>query len=104
VDTESRRADVATEQAQEVLKRLRKESKIACPAVGVVLNRVSRARMVFERLKTELKEEADLLLIIACCSVRTFRTSSARNHIKRIRPSDFVQATIRTSPIMRRSF
>jgi CRISPR-associated endonuclease/helicase Cas3 len=64
VDTESRRADVAAEHARSVISEL-VDSGIACPAVGVVLNRVSRARSVFEQLKAELKEEdADLVLLI----------------------------------------
>jgi CRISPR-associated endonuclease/helicase Cas3 len=37
---------------------------IACPAVGVVLNRVSRTRAAFERLEAELKDAAELVLLI----------------------------------------
>jgi CRISPR-associated endonuclease/helicase Cas3 len=63
VDTESRRADVAAEHAKLVKEKLQ-TGGIACPAVGVVLNRVSRARAVFDRLEAELKGAAELLLII----------------------------------------
>lgn len=63
VDTESRRADVAAEYALSLVEKLR-VSGVPSPAVGVVLNRVSRARMVFERLEAERKDDVDLMLLI----------------------------------------
>jgi CRISPR-associated endonuclease/helicase Cas3 len=63
VDTESRRAEVITEQAQTVLKKLQ-VAGIAHPAVGVVVNRVAHARAVFERLETELNDTARVILLI----------------------------------------
>ncbi|HEY3721354.1 MAG TPA: type I-U CRISPR-associated helicase/endonuclease Cas3, partial [Roseiarcus sp.] len=62
VDTESRRADAIAAEAMSVLTVLR--SRIANPAVGVVLNRVARARAVFERLCDELAEAAEVMLVI----------------------------------------
>src|SRR5271163_3389418 len=62
VDTESRRADAIAAEAMAVLTVLR--SRIANPAVGVVLNRVARARAVFERLRDELAEAAEAILVI----------------------------------------
>jgi CRISPR-associated endonuclease/helicase Cas3 len=37
---------------------------VSQPAVGVVVNRVARARTVFERLEDELKDTADLMLLV----------------------------------------
>jgi CRISPR-associated endonuclease/helicase Cas3 len=63
VDTESRRAEGVTEQTQSVLGKLQ-AAGVAHPAVGVVVNRVARARAVFERLETELKDTARVILLI----------------------------------------
>jgi CRISPR-associated endonuclease/helicase Cas3 len=62
IDTEARRIKAACNQAQAALLKLKKS--IANPAVGVVVNRVARARAVFERLCSELGSEADVTLII----------------------------------------
>ena len=62
-DTESQRAEAIAREATSVLARLQ-ASGIAQPAVGVVVNRVARARAVFERLRTELKASATVILLI----------------------------------------
>ncbi|HUC70070.1 MAG TPA: type I-U CRISPR-associated helicase/endonuclease Cas3 [Stellaceae bacterium] len=58
VDTEARRADVVAAEAKSVLAAL--QATIANPAVAVVVNRVARARAVFERLKENLNPAAQL--------------------------------------------
>jgi CRISPR-associated endonuclease/helicase Cas3 len=63
VDADSRRADEAAQEAKSIIERLQC-SGVAQPAVGVVVNRVARARAVFERLKEEPKDTADLMLLI----------------------------------------
>jgi len=62
VDTESRRTEFVAAEALSVLAALR--AAIANPAVGVVVNRVARARAVFERLRSKLAESADVMLVI----------------------------------------
>jgi CRISPR-associated endonuclease/helicase Cas3 len=80
VDTESRRADVAAEHALLVTKQLQALG-IPSPAIGVVLNRVSRARMVFDRLEAELKDDADLMLLIGPA-----RAADRNRHTDRLNP------------------
>jgi CRISPR-associated endonuclease/helicase Cas3 len=63
VDTEAGRAEKIAENAKAALERLQ-ASGIAQPAVGVVVNRVARARAVFERLEAELKDAAKIMLLI----------------------------------------
>jgi CRISPR-associated endonuclease/helicase Cas3 len=63
VDTESRRADAIAQEARSIIDRL-KAAGITYPAVGVVVNRVARARAVFERLEVELKDAAKIILLI----------------------------------------
>jgi CRISPR-associated endonuclease/helicase Cas3 len=63
VDTESRRAEVAAEQTRSILERLQ-AGGIAHPAVAVVVNRVARARAVFNGLQAELKDVASIILLI----------------------------------------
>jgi len=62
VDGETRRADEVAATAQAMLATL-KAGGIACPVVGVVLNRVARARAVFDRLRKTL-EGCDVFLLI----------------------------------------
>lgn len=65
VSVESRRIDEITERALEAVRELRQT--IATPAVGVVVNRVARARGVFTQLKERLRDElsdADVVLLI----------------------------------------
>jgi len=70
VDTESRRAEEIAAQAEAMIGRLR--GKIDHPAIGVVVNRVARARSVFERLRKTFglgadsgtEESVDIRLII----------------------------------------
>jgi CRISPR-associated endonuclease/helicase Cas3 len=62
-DAEPRRVEAIVSQAQGVLQKL-KASGATCPAIGVVVNRVARARAVFERLETQLKDVADIMLLI----------------------------------------
>jgi CRISPR-associated endonuclease/helicase Cas3 len=54
VDTESRRVEATVAEIKSVLTALRAGGNER-PAVGVVVNRVARARAVFERLKKELE-------------------------------------------------
>jgi CRISPR-associated endonuclease/helicase Cas3 len=63
VDAEARRADAATQEAKAMVERMR-SAGVDQPAVGVVLNRVARARAVFERLRQELGDKADVTLLI----------------------------------------
>lgn len=62
IDTDSRRVEVMVAEVKVAFETLR--SRIANPAVGVVVNRVARARAVFERLRSELTPEVDISLII----------------------------------------
>jgi CRISPR-associated endonuclease/helicase Cas3 len=59
----SQRAEAIAREATSVLARLQ-ASGIDQPAVGVVVNRVARARGVFERLRTELKDSARVIMLI----------------------------------------
>jgi CRISPR-associated endonuclease/helicase Cas3 len=61
--TETRRIEAIADQAKVVLSTLR-SSGIAQPAVGVVLNRVARARAVFDRLEAQLDGDAEVILLI----------------------------------------
>jgi CRISPR-associated endonuclease/helicase Cas3 len=61
--SDSARADAVAEEAIAVVRRL-KAAGIANPAVGVVLNRVARARAVFERIQMELQDTAKVILLI----------------------------------------
>jgi CRISPR-associated endonuclease/helicase Cas3 len=61
VDTESRRVEVICSEVTSVLERIK--SKIANPAIGVVVNRVSRARAIFEQLRSQFAPN-ELKLII----------------------------------------
>jgi CRISPR-associated endonuclease/helicase Cas3 len=60
---EIRRVEAVSVQAKMVLNTLR-GSGIEQPAVGVVLNRVARARAVFERLEAQLDGDAEVVLLI----------------------------------------
>jgi CRISPR-associated endonuclease/helicase Cas3 len=62
IENEIRRAEVITEETKATLGALKK-SGIVNPAVGVVVNRVSRARAVFERLRDELADATVTLII-----------------------------------------
>jgi len=61
-----RRAATIVDEVRNALKHLRKAKDDAShPAIGVVVNRVARARTAFERLKREIgEEEAEYLLLI----------------------------------------
>jgi CRISPR-associated endonuclease/helicase Cas3 len=63
VDTESRRAEVVAERTRLLLGSLQ-AAGVAYPAIGVVVNRVARARAAFERLQSELKDSAEVILLI----------------------------------------
>jgi CRISPR-associated endonuclease/helicase Cas3 len=58
---EARRVDEIVSQASTTLERLK--SQLSNPAIGVVVNRVARARQVFERLRTEFVD-TDVILVI----------------------------------------
>ena len=62
----TRRATTITAKVQDALKHFSKvENTASCPAIGVVINRVARARSVFEHLKEKFSpEEAECLLLI----------------------------------------
>lgn len=62
IDSESRRAEAVADAAKAVVGSL-KAGGVANPAVGVVLNRVVRARAVFDCLRDELKD-AEVILVI----------------------------------------
>ncbi|MGH7097945.1 MAG: type I-G CRISPR-associated helicase/endonuclease Cas3g [Stellaceae bacterium] len=62
VSTEDRRVEALAEAAKASLDALKK-SGIAHPAIGVVVNRVLRARAVFERLRNALSDCAVTLVI-----------------------------------------
>jgi CRISPR-associated endonuclease/helicase Cas3 len=61
VDTESRRIEMICAEAKATLTNLK--GKIVNPVLGVVLNRVSRARAVFEQLRQELGPQIVKLII-----------------------------------------
>ncbi len=63
IDAETRRAEETAHQAAAVLSKLQ-AAGVEKPAVGVVVNRVARARAVFERLEAQLKDAADIMLLI----------------------------------------
>ena len=63
IDAESRRADALAEETQAMIEKLR-ASGLEQPAVAVVVNRVARARAVFERLEAERRDAADIVLLI----------------------------------------
>jgi CRISPR-associated endonuclease/helicase Cas3 len=63
VETESLRAEIIAEWARKLLEKM-KTAGIAKPVVGVVVNRVARARAIFERLETELNGIAKIILLI----------------------------------------
>jgi CRISPR-associated endonuclease/helicase Cas3 len=60
---EARRIEAIADQAKTVLSKLRGIG-IGEPAVGVVLNRVARARAVFDRLEGQLDGAAEIVLLI----------------------------------------
>jgi CRISPR-associated endonuclease/helicase Cas3 len=62
-EAELQRAEEATREAKAMLEKMQ-AAEIARPAVAVVLNRVGRARAVFERLKAELNGVAKVILLI----------------------------------------
>jgi CRISPR-associated endonuclease/helicase Cas3 len=61
VPADDRRIETIAEQTKEALRVLRET--IPIPAMGVVVNRVGRARAVFERLKDELTDATVILII-----------------------------------------
>jgi CRISPR-associated endonuclease/helicase Cas3 len=63
VSVEARRVEAMAEQVKLAIKKLGSDG-IACPALGVVLNRVARARAVFVKLEAELRETAAIMLLI----------------------------------------
>jgi CRISPR-associated endonuclease/helicase Cas3 len=90
VPAEDRRVHAIAEQTEETLQALRET--IPIPAIGVVVNRVARARAVFERLQAELTD-ATVILIIgpartidrerqAIEQLRPIRTSAERTMLR----------------------
>jgi CRISPR-associated endonuclease/helicase Cas3 len=63
VDPEARRVEGVADWTRNLLAEL-SAAGVATPALGVVVNRVARARAVFGRLKAELQESANVTLII----------------------------------------
>ncbi|WP_174300976.1 type I-U CRISPR-associated helicase/endonuclease Cas3 [Caulobacter sp. S45] len=61
--TDDQRAEALAAQAGAMIKTLR-DTGIQNPVVGVVANRIARARAAFDRLRGELGEAAQVLLII----------------------------------------
>jgi CRISPR-associated endonuclease/helicase Cas3 len=61
--SDAARADAVAAEAEVVVGRLQ-ATGIAHPAVGVVLNRVARARATFERIAGKLKDSANVILLI----------------------------------------
>lgn len=61
VEPETRRIEEIVDRAKAALEQLRRTS--ANPAIGVILNRVVRARRVFDRLKDEVPD-ANVILVI----------------------------------------
>jgi CRISPR-associated endonuclease/helicase Cas3 len=80
VDAEARRVEVITDQAKMVLESLG-GTGIAHPAVGVVINRVARARAVFERLEAELQDTVEIMLLIGPA-----RAADRNKHAKDLDP------------------
>lgn len=63
IDTEMRRVEEVAAKTKEMVETLRNDG-IPGPAVGVVVNRVVRARKVFERLREEMGDGVKINLII----------------------------------------
>jgi CRISPR-associated endonuclease/helicase Cas3 len=80
VDTDSQRADEAAAQAEAAIEVLRKRG-ISRPAIGVVLNRVGRARAVFERLRNNREIDIELKLLIGPA-----RSVDRDRHAKELEP------------------
>lgn len=56
----SRRATAIVEEVRKALEHFSKSDRgVIAPAIGVVVNRVARARTVFERIRSELKAEIE---------------------------------------------
>lgn len=88
---ENRRIEEIAERTIATLRTLRET--ISEPAIGVVVNRVARARAVFERLEQALAEEASIILVIGPArsagrdprideSLDAIRTGAGRNLAK----------------------
>ena len=73
------RIEAAAGRASEMFKALK--ARIPAPAIGVIVNRVARARAVFDRLSHELGDAADLLLLIG-----PQRAVDRDAHVKRLKP------------------
>jgi len=63
IESASRRAEAIAEETRAVVGRLR-EKGVTNPAVGVVVNRVARARAVHARLRSDLNDAAKIILLI----------------------------------------
>jgi CRISPR-associated endonuclease/helicase Cas3 len=61
VAAEAHRVEMIAERTKETLETLKRQ--VPNPAIGVVLNRVARARKVFERLRSELPDTETVLII-----------------------------------------
>jgi CRISPR-associated endonuclease/helicase Cas3 len=85
VTAEVQRVEAIVEQAKAALGGLKK-SGVPNPAVGVVVNRVARARQVFNMLKTELDDAEVILVIGPARSVD--REERARAQLGGIRTND----------------
>jgi CRISPR-associated endonuclease/helicase Cas3 len=81
VDTETRRVDAVFEASKLVISNL-KSSGIGQPAVGVVVNRVARARAVFDRLRKELEDTEVVLLIGPGRSIERDRIANQLDSIR----------------------
>jgi CRISPR-associated endonuclease/helicase Cas3 len=88
IEAESERAAAIIAEAKATLDALR--SRISNPAIGVVTNRVGRARAVFERLIAELAGQADVTLIIGPArSVDRDDRAAELDLIRTVRPGVF---------------
>ena len=87
-----RRVDALTEQVRQALATMRADG-VAMPAIAVVVNRVRRARMLFERLRVEgMADDADVTLLIGparpvdrdelAASLQPMRTGASRTFMR----------------------
>lgn len=97
VPAEVQRVEVMAGEAQAALEAL-KNGGITNPAIGIVVNRVARAREIFERLRREL-EAAEVVLVIGPARP-VDREARARAELGRIRTRNPDAARTLDSPLI----
>lgn len=81
VDTEVRRVDAVCEATKSVISNLRDEG-VPHPAVAVVVNRVARARTIFDRLTKDIADAEAILLVGPARSIDRDQITSRLDSIR----------------------